>query len=263
MRQAIADLRAEHADLDGILVGLDEAGWDLPTPSAPWTIRDQVAHLAYFDEKAALAARDPDGFRTHLEADLDDGMDAIVARHLATGRGMAPAEVLDWWRAARETCAEALAAVDPDLRIPWYGPPMRASSSVVARLMETWAQGQDVVDALAIDRHPTDRLFHLAELGVRTFRFSFENRGLEAPTARVRVALRGATGNVRVWNDDADASITGPLLDFCLVVTQRRHISDTHLVTEGGLARHWMEVAQVFAGPPGPGREPAAPWVPR
>ena len=31
---------------------------------------------------------------------------------------------------------------------PWYGPSMSARSFVTARLMETWAHGMDVADAL-------------------------------------------------------------------------------------------------------------------
>jgi uncharacterized protein (TIGR03084 family) len=128
---------------------------------------------------------------------------------------------------------------------------MRARSSVVARLMETWAHGTDVADALGTSLPVTDRLFHVADLGVRTFSWSFTNRGLDVPEERVRVALRGPSGTTRIWNDEENASITGPVEDFCLVVVQRRNLADTHLVMEGGLARRWMEIAQVFAGPPG------------
>ena len=170
---------------------------------------------------------------------------------------MDPAELLAWLVEAGETLASAMEGRDPDERIPWYGPPMRARSFVIARIMETWAHGQDVADALGVRRQPTDRLFHVAELGIRTFRFSYENRGLDAPEERVRVALRGPTGTVRVWNDESSNSVTGPLEDFCLVVTQRRHLDDTHLVIEGPVAREWMEIAQAFAGPPGPGRAPS------
>jgi hypothetical protein len=60
-----------------------------------------------------------------------------------------------------------------------------------------------------------------------------------------------------VWNDESSNSVTGPLEDFCLVVTQRRHLDDTHLVLEGPIAHEWMAIAQAFAGPPGPGRSPS------
>ena len=152
---------------------------------------------------------------------------------------------------------EAFASLDPDLRLPWYGPPMRARSALAARLMETWAHGTDVADALADRLAPSDRLFHIADLGVRTFSWSFANRGLEVPAERARVELTGPSGQVKIWNEEADDSIVGEVEDFCLVVAQRRHVDDTGLVVTGPTARAWMEVAQVFAGPPGSGRPPS------
>lgn len=257
MREELVDLRAEQEDLDALVAALDAADWDLPTPAEGWSIRDQISHLAYFDEQAALSARDPEAFMAGVSEVLAEGPDALMGRHLEKGRSTAPAELLAWWRTARTDLLEALDSVDPELRVPWYGPPMKARSSAVARLMETWAHGTDVADALGASRAPTDRLFHVAELGVKTFGWSFSNRGLEVPPEKVRVALRGPSGRVRVWNDDCASSVTGPVEEFCLVVAQRRHVEDTHLVIEGEVARTWMEIAQVFAGPPGPGRLPS------
>jgi uncharacterized protein (TIGR03084 family) len=131
---------------------------------------------------------------------------------------------------------------------------MKMRSSAVARLMETWAHGVDVADALGIERAPSNRLFHVAELGVKTFRFSFQNRGLAVPEGRVRVSLVGPSGEVRTWNEDATDSVSGAVEDFCLVVAQRRNLADTALEVEGPIAEAWMTHAQVFAGPPGPGR---------
>jgi hypothetical protein len=48
--------------------------------------------------------------------------------------------------------------------------------------------------------------------------------------------------------------VTGPALDFCLLVTQRRHRDDLALETTGDDAAHWLTIAQAFAGPPGAGR---------
>jgi uncharacterized protein (TIGR03084 family) len=186
-------------------------------------------------------------------------MDAFMALHIDKARSMTPAGLLEWWRSARQTLASVLGSYDPDRKLPWYGPPMRAQSSAVARLMETWAHGQDVADALGIRRRPTDRLFRIAELGVKTFRFGFENRGLDAPTERVRVTLTGSSGRVETWNPDASESVEGPVEDFCLVVAQRRNVLDTTLVLTGPVATRWMEVAQIFAGPPGPGRSAVGP----
>jgi hypothetical protein len=45
-------------------------------------------------------------------------------------------------------------------------------------------------------------------------------------------------------------TVSGSALDFCLVVTQRRHLDDTDLVARTGAARDWLLRAQAFAGPP-------------
>jgi uncharacterized protein (TIGR03084 family) len=258
----VDDLNAEQQGLDSLVAPLDERGWLEPTPAEGWNINDQIAHLAFFDEKARLAVADPAGFMADLAETLP-----TIGDHLAAGRAMSGEEVLELWRRACRTELTAFRSVDADSRVPWYGPPMRATSFVAARLMETWAHGRDVADALGhslaipsqervLPPPPTDRLFHIAELGVRTFSWSFTNRGLEVPTQRVRVELVAPSGANWVWNDAETESVIGPAEAFCLVVTQRRHFLDTELRTDGPTARRWMEIAQCFAGPPGPGRPP-------
>ena len=94
-------------------------------------------------------------------------------------------------------------------------------------------------------------LRHIAHLGVTTRRFSYINRGLQPPGPDVRVELVAPDGTTWEWGDnDAIDRVTGPALDFCLVVTQRRHRADTALHIEGDRARQWMSIAQAFAGPP-------------
>jgi uncharacterized protein (TIGR03084 family) len=163
---------------------------------------------------------------------------------------MKPHLLLATWRDGRTRLAQAAAAVPADARIEWYGPSMSKRSFLSARLMETWAHGQDVVDAVGAERPATDRLRHVAQLGVITRAWSYKNRGLEAPEEEVRVELAAPSGDAWTWGPaDSANSITGPAEDFCLVVTQRRHVDDTALVTNGALAREWMEIAQAFAGP--------------
>ena len=255
------DLAAETESLVEVVEGLAEGpggGLDTATASEPWTVRDQISHLAGFDMRARIAATEPERFLAELEADFGDGGDALMEADFAAGRGLSAAGLVDWWRTERRALIAAFRSLDPADRIPWYGPPMKTRSSAEARLMETWAHGVDVVDALGVDRAPTDRLFHVAELGVKTFRFSFQNRGMDVPEARVRVELTGPFGTVQTWNDDSDDSVTGSLEDFCLVVAQRRHRADTDLRVTGPVATAWMSIAQVFAGPPGPGRTSTA-----
>jgi uncharacterized protein (TIGR03084 family) len=249
-----ADLLAEQQDLDSIVSGLDAAAWSTPTASPRWSVADQIGHLAYFDATAALAITAPLRFKAQVEemmsamsSDADAGDDVTLGEF----RAMPPEQLLDTWRANRSTLAEAAARLTDDDRIVWYGPSMGAKSFLTARLMEAWAHGQDIVDAVGAEREPTDRLRHIAQLGVITRGWSYVNRGLEPPLAHVLVRLAAPSG--ATWSfgaDDAVQSIDGPALDFCLVVTQRRHVDDTELSIVGDSAREWMELAQAFAGPP-------------
>ena len=134
---------------------------------------------------------------------------------------------------------------------------MSITSALTARLMETWAHGQDVADAVAAPRVPTDRLRHIAHLGVATRAFSYRLRGLPPPVDEPFVELSAPSGDDWRWGAPAaEQRVVGPALDFCLVVTQRRHLSDTSLTVVGDEAARWMAIAQAFAGIPGPGRNP-------
>ncbi len=254
LEQVRTDLVAEQEALDAVVADLDPAAWATPTPSPGWTVADQVAHLTYFDGTAAQAAADPDAFAASLDALLGamaEGEAAVDAATVGPYRAMAPAELLAAWRAGRAELAEAAAGLAEGDRVPWYGPSMGAASFLTARLMECWAHGQDVVDALGATRPATDRLRHVAQLGVITRWWSYANRGLEAPEVPVRVSLVApGSGDTWTWGDASDPeSIEGPAEDFCLVVTQRRHVDDTALVVAGEAARDWMLRAQAFAGP--------------
>lgn len=250
-----ADLGAEHRALDEIVAALDEASWDAATPAEPWTVRDQISHLAFFDELATAAARDADEFVSGMTTAAQD-VDAFMNGPLEKGRATDPSDVLRWWRAARAGMLAAFETLDEGRRIPWYGPPMSPASFMTARLMETWAHGQDVADALGIEREPTTRLRHVAHIGVRARRFSYSTRGLDAPAEPVGVDLRGPNGERWAWDAGATEVVRGDALDFCLVVTQRRHVDDTSLEVVGPHAREWMSIAQAYAGPPGTGRAP-------
>ncbi|MCL4443129.1 MAG: TIGR03084 family metal-binding protein [Actinobacteria bacterium] len=254
----LADITAEHDDLDRIVSVIDEDEWLHPTPAEGWDVRDSIGHLAYFDDAARRAVVDPAGFAAHVEEVMSLSIDPIV-EHLERGRSMNGAGVLAWWREAREKLLGCLSTADPESRLKWYGPPMGMRSFVTARLMETWAHGQDVVDALGVVRQPTARLRHIAELGVRTRNFSYIVRGLEPPLSEVAVYLEDPTEQGNTWHwgpDDASNSVHGTALDFCLIVTERRNLADVSLEIKGDDALEWMKIAQAFAGPPGPGRPP-------
>jgi uncharacterized protein (TIGR03084 family) len=250
------DLEAESAVLDGLLSELDSDGWELPTPAVGWAIRDQVSHLAYFDETCRRALVDPDGFRADAAALQARGPafpDLVAAEH----RGWPPDELLSWFRRTRADLLAAYATADPKARIPWYGTEMAAASAITARLMETWAHGQDVADALNATWPETARLRHIAHLGVRTLGHSFRLRGLDVPDRPVRVELRPPDDPQWTWGpEDAKDVVAGPAVDFCLVVTQRRNVLDTRLDVRGDVAATWLQIAQAFAGEPAHGRPP-------
>jgi uncharacterized protein (TIGR03084 family) len=255
MARICTDLQAEQEDLDRILSGLSDADWERDTPAPDWTIRDQVSHIGATDRIATVAADDPTRFTT--SEILPQQRHLRMARQLDAGRNLSGTALLDWWRTGRRAMLEVFYTLEPGARIPWFGPAMSAVSFATARLMETWAHGQDIVDALGLYRPATERLQHVAHIGVRARPFSYSTHGRTPPSEDVRVELRSPAGVLWTWgNAGARHRISGAALDFCLVVTQRRHVADTRLRLDGPLAQEWMHIAQAFAGPPGVGRQP-------
>jgi len=256
VRSIVADLQAEHGALDSVVSGLDAAAWITPTPARGWNVIDQIGHLTFFDERATLAITNREAFGVEL-AEAAGDIDGYIAEHLSVARASSPSDVLTRWRAERARLLQALTPLNPATRLAWYGPDMSARSFATARLMETWAHGQDIVDALGAHREPTDRLHHIAFLGVRTIGWSFSINGLGDPTDSVRVDLAAPSGTRWTWNDEASHNLVrGDAEEFCLVATQRRHVDDTNLEIIGPVAQRWMSIAQAFAGPPGSGRSP-------
>jgi uncharacterized protein (TIGR03084 family) len=252
MTALLADLQAESAVLDAMLAPLSQEQYLLATPAEGWCIADQVSHLAYFDDAALLAARDPDRFRREAQTDA-----SLPDRIAASHRGTPGARLRAWLAAARRDLLAGFAVIEPSRRLPWYGPDMSAASSVTARLMETWAHGQDIADTLGVSRPVTARLRHVAHIGVTTIGFSFAVHGLPVPGEPVRVELAGPDGDRWAWGPAGAANLVrADALDFCLLVTQRRHLADTAVAATGPVATQWVAIAQAFAGPPGPGRLP-------
>ncbi|MFH8711758.1 TIGR03084 family metal-binding protein [Streptomyces zaomyceticus] len=248
------DLSEESEALDLLVRELGEDRWGTPTPAPGWTVAHQIAHLAWTDRAALLAATDAEAFAAETEKALA-APDRFVDEGAEEGAKLPPAELLARWREGRERLQEALRAVPAGARFPWYGPPMSAPAMATARLMETWAHGQDVADALGVVRPPTARLRHVAWIGHRARDYAFLVRGLPVPAEPFRVELVAPDGEMWAYGpEDAGQRVTGPALDFCLLVTQRVHRDDTALVAEGPDAEHWLTVAQAFAGPAGPGR---------
>jgi uncharacterized protein (TIGR03084 family) len=249
--ELLSDLAAEGAALEAVVAGLEDTAWLTPTPAEGWTIAHAIAHLAWTDAQALQAARDPAGFRQAAAATADT-LTRAVDDAAAEGATTAPEQLLARWRAGRADLAEALTSLPAGTKLPWYGPPMSVPSMATARLMETWAHGLDVTDALRLPPSVSPRLRHVAHIGVRTRDFAFAQRGLPAPGEPFHVELTAPDGSSWTWGPaDAAQSVTGPALDFCLRMTRRRHRADLALQATGADADRWLDIAQAFAGPAG------------
>lgn len=256
LAEVLADLAAEGDQLEALVAPLDEQGWRTPTPAAGWSVAHQVAHLAWTDEAAVAAATDKEAWDTLVLAALANP-EGFADDEAARGAAAPAAEILARWRSSRRRLAETLAALPEGTRLPWYGPPMSATSMATARFMETWAHGRDVADALGVTLPADDRVRHVVHLGVRTRDFAFGSRGLDAPDEEFRVSLVLPGGSVVEYGPpEAAQTVTGSAYDFALLVTQRVHRDDTDLEAVGEDANAWLDVAQAFAGPSGDGRAP-------
>jgi uncharacterized protein (TIGR03084 family) len=252
--ELLADLGAERSTLQRVLDPLPADRWTAATPAEPWTVRDQVAHLGFFDAVATTAATSPQDFQRELVTAVAD-YDGYMAASLTAAPADGP-EALAWWRERAEHFDQAYAAADPKSKVPWYGPPMSTRSMVTARLMEVWAHGQDVRDALGLKPEATDRLRHICHLAIRTRAYSYRIRSLEPPDEPVGLKLTLPSGEAWLHEPGAAQQITGDAVDLCLVLTRRRHPDDTALIADGPLAEQWLQIGQAFAGPGGTGRRP-------
>ena len=249
----VSDLRAEGDALHALLRDMDTGYWTQTTTFKDWTVWDVVAHLHFSDYMALTSIRSAEEFKQLGKAMRDQGMRAYTNAWLsnADGHPATGPELLDRWRALFVSLCDALANADPEERFVWAGPGMKAKMFATARQMETWAHGWEVYDLMDMQRQHTDRLINIATIGVRTFAWTFRNRGLPVPEITPYVKLSAPSGAEWTWNDaDCSEAIEGSALDFCQVVTQVRNIEDTTLKVTGDTAHAWMEIAQCFAGPP-------------
>jgi enediyne biosynthesis protein E11 len=253
-QDVIADLVAEGNQVDQLVANLEPAEWQLDTPAAGWTIAHQVAHLAATFKLAGLAASAPEMFKTvagRLSPDFDANVRAALAEYLAER----PDVLLSRWRAELDRSINALAAVPPDEVVPWLVRPLPPAVLASAGMMELFAHGQDIADALGTKVERTDRIGHLVAFAVRVWDFGYLGRGLQVPDTQFRFEIAAPSGTVWAFGpEDSDQRITGSAADFCLLVTRRRHRDDLDVAATGVLADAWLDIAQAYRGPAGPGR---------
>ncbi|GHJ44193.1 wyosine base formation [Catellatospora sp. TT07R-123] len=252
----LADLKTDGEELDSLLSGLTPQQWALPTPAKGWTVAHQVAHLTATFQLAALAASDAEKFAA-VTSRLSDDFDANVEGAMAPFLALPEQELLARFRAIRGLSEQALAAVPEGQPVPWLVRPLPAPVLAAAGMMELFGHGQDIADALGVTRPATDRLGHLVFFAVRTWDFGYLARGRQAPETAFRFEITAPSG--AVWSfgpADAEQVVSGPALDFCLLVTRRRHHTDLAVKAVGADAEEWLTLAQAYRGPAGPGREP-------
>lgn len=257
--QAAEDFRTEVETLHAAIEPLSDADFRIVTRFKGWTIDDVIGHLHMFDVAAHRALDSREAFAEFF---------APIAKAMQAGRklletqypfldGLSGRALRAAWRDTALSLAERFAQTDPKARLPWAGPDMSALSAVTARQMETWAHGQEVFDALGLERAETDRIRNICHLGVVTHGWTFRNRGLAVPEPAPFVELQAPSGAVWQWNEpQADNAVRGAAVEFAQVVTQVRNWKDTRLEAIGPGAEAWMKIAQCFAGPP---EDPPAP----
>ncbi len=253
---AYTDLIAEGDDVDSLVANLEPSQWTLPTPAPGWTIAHQVAHLAFIAHLARASAADPGEFErlaAPARVDFQGAVDAALEEYLAD-----PADVLlARWRAEREEAAKALAAIPAGQSVPWLVNPLPPVVLAAAGIMELFGHGQDIADALGAQREYTDRIMHLAAFATLVRDFGYQAHHLTPPTVPFRYELTTPSGaQAQFGPEDAENRITGSAVDFCLLVTRRRHHADLGLVAYGAEAERWLGIAQAYRGPAGPGRRP-------
>lgn len=255
LQDVFTDLVGEGDALDRVVADLDRDAWRTPTPAPGWTVAHQIAHLTFIAELAHLAAATPERFAAATAgSEVPGGFQAAIEAGAAERLGE-PGPMLGRWRAARAGAAGALRAISPDGTVPWLVNPIPPSVLAAAGLMELFAHGQDVADALGVRREYTDRLGHVAWFGARVWTFGYEYRGLTPPRTRFRFELTAPSGAQWVFGpEDAEQLVCGPAVDFCLLITRRRHHADLALKTSGDEAEAWLEIAQAYRGPAGEGR---------
>lgn len=248
---------AEAAAFRELVASATATDWDLVTPAEPWTVKDQVAHLTFVFELAAAAAGDPARFRAMTAPIGEHGFDTAVNAALARYNQGAGDAVLDRFDQRVSAVSQALGRQDPDGVVPWLVSPLPPHVLTTAGMIELFAHGQDVADALGASARRTDRVAFLVPFIHRTIAFGYENRGLEPPAGAFRFAVElPGGGQVDAGPRDAPNLVCGSAVDLALLATRRRHRDDLALHASGPDAEQYLEVAQAYRGPAGAGRAP-------
>lgn len=254
----IEDLQAESLQIDSLVADIEPDRWDTATPAPGWTVAHQVAHLTFVFGIAGLAVEDPDTF-TAMTSTVGErgGLDAVVNADAEQRIAAGPAGLLEQWQEVRDKTVAAFRVARPDRPVPWLVNPLPPAVLASAGMMELFAHGQDIADALPRPLLRGRALRHLVTFGVRTWDFGYEARGIEPPAEEFHFSVTGPDGELWEFGDpDATQRIRAGAEDFCLLVTRRRHPEDLAVTATGGSAQQWLHIAQAYRGPAGVDRRP-------
>ena len=217
-RDVISDLTADAEEFEGLVTGLDEAGWRRPTPAPGWTVaapgRAPGVHLPPRRHRGQR--------RRTVRRDGGEGRGELRRRGQRRARGLPR-------RSRRRCCCRAGAPSATPRSRRW--PPCRPTRSCrgwcgrcprrcsrCAGMMELFAHGQDIADALGVTRERTDRLWHVAWFATLTWDFGYQARGLTPPDTpvplRAHRAVRRHVG-VRPARTPSSGSPARPRTSAC------------------------------------------------
>lgn len=250
MDQICDDIAAETRALSTVVEDLTEDQWRAPTVAEGWDSHETILHLGATDWICYLTLVNPKLF-VDIRTQLSKGETSV---HKAVGphvRGLQGSELWEWFLTGRSEMLGALGDTDPKARITWLGPDIGARSLATSRLLETWTHSHDLADSFGIQYPRTNRLRHIAHIGVVTREFSYVNQGLTPPKEPVRVELVSPNGDQWSWGpDDATNKVSANAYEFCKVITRRIPVAESAVETHGVLAQKWMEIAQPWIEPP-------------
>ena len=256
MKEVISAIRNEVVKLNKLTTSLNSEQWQSPTKFKDWTPEIIISHLYYFDLMTIYSLNKPQKFdeeakfliTTYMEVKKSLPRAQKILDRLKTSNYQ---ELGEAWLVGNNLMCEIFEKTDPKQRCRWFGPDMGARMFMTARYMETWSHSQAIYDLITVQRDYSDDIKNIANIGVKTFEWTYINRQLEVPQSKPYIQLIAPSGIKWELNEqESDNSVIGLASDFCHVVTQNRNIVDTNLEVKGEIAKHWMSIAQCFAGDP-------------
>jgi len=254
MREILSDLVAEQQALDQFLQRISERQWNLPTSAPGWSIKDTVSHLAYSERFAARVITEGTSALDEAKGvDIDEWTTVGVKE----GREMRYQQVIEWWRNSRADVVDALSRMEGTDRVAWFNGDMSARAFGTVRLMETWAHGLDIKDAMEglltfseEEEDPTadtSRIRHVAWLAHRMLPFAFTEAGEDFPESGIRLELMGPRYARWVYGpEDAEDVIKGIAGEWCRIAVQRMDATDSSLKTEGDNAERALKIVRTY-----------------